>query len=274
MVKGGSSMFSLKNKKFIVIGLFICLILVVVALYPMIFDKTERLDPNSEPQEFMSNLLSEFYKSDYEYTKTTIVQASDYESKSVYLGQVFNNPYKEHILLTESSDYGIKPEIESETKLSAVPEIYYYEENPDEFTARIINEKGEFEQFDIERVYPFGYGENINFTKLDDTVLEDKPVYAFQGEFTVDIGELYDLDSVLNSNVSQIYYVSKDTLQLVRIASDLTDYNVNINIATKAVFQGTSVEVEKANYTQTNESLKQVLDIYNIGKPSNFEVPK
>ncbi len=265
-------MFSLKNKKFIVIGLFICLTLVVVALYPMISEKTERLDPNSEPQEFMTKLLSEFYKTDYEYTKTTTVQTSDYESKSVYIGQVFNNPYKEHIVLVESSDYGIKPETDSGTKLSTDPEIYYYEEKPDEITAKIINEKGEFEQFDVERIYPFGYGEDINFTKLEDTLLEDKPVYVFQGEFTVDIGDLYDLDSELNSNVSQIYYVSKDTQQLVRIESDLTDYNVNNIIASKAVLQGTSVEVEKANYTQTNESLKQVLDINSIFKGNSSRV--
>ncbi len=257
----------MKKIIYILLVVIICVVLLIVGIMRNLNSNQEILEINVESNEFMPYVLNNLYETDYEYTKEVLVSMPTYEIKTIYEGQVLAKPYKEHIEVIEYPQ-----DIITNEGMFIYSEIYYYEEG-NNISAIIVTDDEIVEQKGLKRNYPYGYREDITFSRLEDTSINGVELYSFQGEYLIDVGEAYRLEELV-AVINQTYYVNQDNFELIRYETDLTDYNKKLAMAMDVSLNGSTIKEAEENYKDYSESYLEIVNIYNIGNVETFKLPE
>lgn len=224
---------------------------------------------NKEDQSTIEAIVSDFYKTDYAYEETTERFASDGSLviRTVYEGEVFQSPYKEHKKLISYDNFDSL----SDTTILQIKETYF-EEIHKTVTAYISTDNGWTKQI-ITRTYPYGYAESIIFSEVPDKNLSTDIENVFTGEYTVTPPSNNHSLQQISATIRQKYYIDKKSNYITRIETDLTDLNRMINIINYINFnEGT---LEEAQKKVSDDEMKEIniLTITDYGNPDNFQLP-
>lgn len=216
------------------------------------------------PEGSIERIVADFYETGYDYQKELVTCDVDtgevLETQMVAEGQIFTEPYREHVkYLSDESGRALEQEA-------------YFEETKTGVRAVLVTKDGTKEQ-SVTRSMPYGYGEDISFAQQDDTVMNDREVLVYAGEYQVDIGENYRLSETLVATVSQEYYVDKETGVLLCIVTDITDLNRKNQAAVDVSANGTELKKALADAETEQPCKKEILMIDHYGEPTEFQMP-
>lgn len=216
------------------------------------------------PEGSIEHIVADFYEAGYDYQKELVICDAEtgetLGTQMVAEGQIFAEPYREHVkYLSDESG-------------SALVQEAYFEETKAGVRAVLVTEDGTKKQ-NVTRSMPYGYGEDISFAQQDDTVIDDREVLVYVGEYQVDIGEKYRLSEELVATVPQEYYVDKETGVLLRIVTDITDLNRKNQAAVDVSANGTELQKALADAETEQPCEKEILTIRHYGEPTEFQMP-
>lgn len=206
----------------------------------------------------IANIVDSFYESGYDYERTEIYVRDGKESGVIFEGQVFADPYREHVTVSTFGD-----------TTSSWTEAYY-EEKRGTVTMTMTLADGSTAKQTGKRSYPYGYDEDIVFTEAEAGTLDGEEVQIYHGEYTVDMGAVYGFEAI-EAVVAQTYYVRTEDNVLVQIDTDLSEQNRALAIATNMSVNGDSREEaeEKAVSDENTETV--TLKIKNLGNPTDWQ---
>jgi hypothetical protein len=205
----------------------------------------------------IEDIVKAFYQSGYDYVRTETSTVDGVESKIVYTGQVFTNPYKEHVTISSSEN------------VDSTYTEEYFKEDGNQVAITLVSDTGEEINTTGTREYPYGYNQDITYEQDKNTMIDDIEAEVYQGTYSVDIGSAYGLDSDLTATVSQTYYLSKEDRTLLQINTDLTEYNYVMSLATYMSTSEASEEVARENVSNEDTSFV-TLEITNLDNPTDF----
>lgn len=216
------------------------------------------------PEGSIEWIVADFYETGYDYQKELVICDAEtgevLETQMVAEGQIFAEPYREHVkYLSDESG-------------SALAQEAYFEETKLGVRAVLVTEDGAKEQ-NVTRSMPYGYGENISFAQQDDTIMDDREILVYVGEYQVDIGENYRLSEKLIATVTQEYYVDKETGVLLRIVTDITDLNRKNQTAADISANGADLKTALAEAEIEQPCKKEIMTIEHYGEPTEFQMP-
>lgn len=235
----------------------------LICLIPFLFSGCN--NTSSESKSGIEKAVADFYEADYDYEKIDEAynKNTDSYSNTVYEGQVFNNPYKEHFEV-------VSPDSNSITK-----EIYY--DNNWIFgsvRAHVLTDDGWVLQT-VSRNRPMGYGKELQF-KLDrEETIDGKKVEVYTTEYTESVSKLYQIQEDITYTVKQEYYLDKEQKVLIRIVSDTSDCIEKTAIANDMSANGYTLEQAQNNVKQQLPASQQKdnLNIFNYGNATEIEWP-
>ncbi len=201
----------------------------------------------------IESIVKEFYETGYDYVRVEVGA----NGSITYEGQLFVDPYREHVTITPSGDY------------TASYNEATYEENGNKVTATLAMADGSEITQEISRTYPDGYGQEIAFTEGESTELNGEEVQIYYGTYQIDAGTVYGVDDLV-ADIDQTYYVNNDN-QIVRIETDKTEYNEYLSAALDVSANGLTRDeaLEQEKNSELNYSVT-TLDISNYGNPTDF----
>lgn len=208
--------------------------------------------------------LSDFYNGNYKYQKSTIVVDDQKEIvTSVVEGEKVASPYTEYVKV-------IKP------VQTAWSEAYYYGDG-DNITSLINTPNGYVSQQN-KREYPYGYGQDLKFTKDGTIEYEEALCDIYTAEYTQDIAEQMNqqkgvqLSESLIAVISIEYYVDSETDQLRCMITDISDLNAKSNIG--ITMMTTGVSLEEARKQNNEEAVtKEKLEILSYDDNLSIDIP-
>lgn len=212
----------------------------------------------------IEKIAENFFKSDYDYEETTTYYDVNGRIRNMQVieGQLFQEPYKEHLRVTPYSRTikGTSSELYRTGKWNFI-------------TVYAPTANGWVKQMQ-QRTHPHGFGRDLTFSAArQDTTDENLEIYS--AEYTVDDGKTYNLKEDLSAVISQKYYLDKDKKILVRIETDLTESNKKYAMSIDMFENGSTMKQAEEKVTKMND-IKQtvVLNIYNLGNATEFDLPK
>ena len=241
----------------------LCSILIMIGLLLFVFCGCDKA--YNEGKTGIEKAIADFYEADYDYERIDEVYDKDTDtySKTVYEGQVFNNPYKEHMKVVSPDRNSITNEI-------------YYDKNWifGSIRAHILTDDGWVLQT-VSRSQPNGYGKELQY-KLDrEETIDGKMAEVYTTEYTESVSKLFQIQEDLTYTVKQEYYLDKDRQVLIRIVSDMTDCNEKTAIANDMSANGSTLEQAQNNVKQLPASQqKDTLNISNYGNATEIEWPE
>ena len=214
--------------------------------------------PGASGEDGIEGIVSSFYRAGYDYEEIHTFVRDGAESGVIYEGQVFADPYREHVVISTFGD------------ASSMASEIFYEEAGDKVSAEIIQKDGSTAKQVIGRKFPYGYGQEISFSEDEDGTLDGVAVEIWQGEYVVDVGKGYGLEEDLTAVVSQVYYILKEEQTLVRLDTDLTQVNQMTAVANAMTGSGLTREEAEESVDMDAQREQVVMKITNMGNPTEY----
>ena len=205
--------------------------------------------------------VSDFFEGDYEYRQTDIYFHSDTElSSTVVEGKIIQSPYKEYRKLVESSEQSLWDEM-------------YLSGNGKVVDVK-MNLNNEWQETKMNREYPYGYDENLQFVLDREEVSDHRKIEVYTAEYTVDVSKNFRLKEDLKATVKQEYFLEKDSNTLIQVETDLTDLNQKLFIANLISANGVSLnDAQSRMEDETDLSEIVKLEIWKSDGEIRIEVP-
>ena len=211
--------------------------------------------------------LEDFYTASYEYRKSNIIGEEGAEEETPIIeGKRISSPYKEYAKDIQPGG----PTVWSE--------MYSYEDG-DKASNIIKSVSGVWVKQEAEVEHPYGYGEDLEFTKTGTVDYNDIVCDVYTTEYTVDMTEVMNslagaevITEPVTAVVPQEYYVNPDTNQLVCIITDITDKNSKQSIVVSMANQGLTLE-EAAKRYDDNERFKEKMEILSYDDSMTIDIP-
>lgn len=241
------------------------LVSVCLGMFLVSCGKSSQVNPNEivatedTAKNFMGNVVNQFYHAGYDYTQIDQYKKADQTTQTIIKGQVFVEPYKEHITVVDAGN--------AESTYSEL----YYEEKHNKIKATLISNGKRIEQTAKARQYPDGYGQAVTYTKEKNQKIDGKEMLVYQGEYILDVGRVYQIKDELKANVKQTYYITQKQHKIYKIETDLSDYDKMIAIATDISTNGQSKEEASANIKKDMLKHSRSLEIEHFGDPTPFK---
>ena len=210
--------------------------------------------------------LEEFYTASYEYRITNIVSDEGTEQELPILeGKRINSPYRQY-------EKYINP-----LGLQAQSESYSYGDG--EMVNTIVrNVQGDWTKQESKHDYPYGYGEDLEFTEGGTVDYNDIICDVYTTEYTGDMAEIMNsyaeeevITEPLTAVIEQEYYVDQDTEQLVCMITDITDMNRKQQIAVFMVSKGITAK-EAEQYCDTGQ-IREKMEILSYDDSMTIDIP-
>ena len=227
--------------------------------------ETNSLDDPSEGADVQAELpawLDRFYNGSYEYLNSTIDPETG-TAVTVMSGKRISSPYTEYVKVVEPGD-------------SVWSEAYFHGDG-DEIEAILNTEDGYVTQ-QTKRGYPYGYGEELEFTEPEKEQLGDVECDVYETEYTVDLAEQMNEDAgeevisePLTAVVTQKYYVDPGKDELIRVVTDLSDQTAKTEASVFMMSQGLSAE--EALEKTSGDQLQELIEITAYDDDLSIEIP-
>ena len=153
----------------------------------------------------------------------------------------------------------------------------YFHGDGDEIEAILNTENGYVTQ-QAKRGYPYGYGEELEFTEPEKEQLGDVECDVYETEYTVDLAEQMNEDAgeevisePLTAVVTQKYYVDPGKDELIRVVTDLTDQTAKTEASVFMMSQGLSAE--EALEKTSGDQLQELIEITAYDDDLSIEIP-
>ena len=227
--------------------------------------ETNSPDDPSEGADVQAELpawLDRFYNGSYEYLNSTIDPETG-TAVTVMSGKRISSPYTEYVKVVEPGD-------------SVWSEAYFHGDG-DEIEAILNTEDGYVTQ-QAKRGYPYGYGEELEFTEPEKEQLGDVECDVYETEYTVDLAEQMNEDAgeevisePLTAVVTQKYYVDPEKDELIRVVTDLSDQTAKTEASVFMMSQGLSAE--EALEKTSGDQLQELIEITAYDDDLSIEIP-
>lgn len=227
--------------------------------------ETNSPDDSSEGADVQAELpawLDKFYNGSYEYLNSTIDPETG-TAVTVMSGKRISSPYTEYVKVVEPGD-------------SVWSEAYFHGDG-DEIEAILNTEDGYVTQ-QTKRGYPYGYGEELEFTEPEKEQLGDVECDVYETEYTVDLAEQMNEDAgeevisePLTAVVTQKYYVDPGKDELIRVVTDLSDQTAKTEASVFMMSQGLSAE--EALEKTSGDQLQELIEITAYDDDLSIEIP-
>ena len=227
--------------------------------------ETNSSDDPSEGADVQAELpawLDKFYNGSYEYLNSTIDPETG-TAVTVMSGKRISSPYIEYVKVVEPGD-------------SVWSEAYFHGDG-DEIEAILNTEDGYVTQ-QTKRGYPYGYGEELEFTEPEKEQLGDVECDVYETEYTVDLAEQMNEDAgeevisePLTAVVTQKYYVDPGKDELIRVVTDLSDQTAKTEASVFMMSQGLSAE--EALEETSGDQLQELIEITAYDDDLSIEIP-
>ena len=227
--------------------------------------ETNSPDDLSEGADVQAELpawLDKFYNGSYEYLNSTIDPETG-TAVTVMSGKRISSPYTEYVKVVEPGD-------------SVWSEAYFHGDG-DEIEAILNTEDGYVTQ-QTKRGYPYGYGEELEFTEPEKEQLGDVECDVYETEYTVDLAEQMNEDAgeevisePLTAVVTQKYYVDPGKDELIRVVTDLSDQTAKTEASVFMMSQGLSAE--EALEKTSGDQLQELIEITAYDDDLSIEIP-
>ena len=178
-------------------------------------------------------------------------------------GKRISSPYTEYVKVVEPGD-------------SVWSEAYFHGDG-DEIEAILNTEDGYVTQ-QTKRGYPYGYGEELEFTEPEKEQLGDVECDVYETEYTVDLAEQMNEDAgeevisePLMAVVTQKYYVDPEKDELIRVVTDLSDQTAKTEASVFMMSQGLSAE--EALEKTSGDQLQELIEITAYDDDLSIEIP-
>jgi hypothetical protein len=195
----------------------------------------------NEGESEIEKAVADFYQAGYDYEKIieTYDQDTDKYTKVILAGQVWQNPYKEHV------------------------KVDSYVLSKDGWVSQKVTQNR-----------PYGYGKELQYQLDREETIDGEAVEVYTAEYTDNIAEAFQIQEDLTYTVKQEYYLDKDDGILVRVVTDLADMNKKVAIANDMSANGSTLaEAEKNSEQIAGLQQKEILNIYNYGNPTAITWP-
>ncbi len=214
-----------------------------------------------EKENTIETIVSDFYKSNYCYKETTVQNNKNGKSKETLImeGTVCQNPYKEYKKVVKASGSNLWSE------------SYYYG-NGTMITA-LLNTKDGWEKIVMGREHYYGENEKLKFQLKEKKVVEGKVQNIYTTKYETSISKLYNMKEKIDATIKQEYYISEEKQKVLKIVTDLTDYNEKIAIANNILANKTSLEQAKKEVKNKYQS-KEILEVVSDQKEIQIEIPE
>lgn len=200
----------------------------------------------------IESYVSDFYRADYDYIKTTETEQEDGTvSRVVYEGELTNDPYMEHIRITSDPPQSLT-EIYRTEKLGTVTSKLLY-------NGEWIEQKGLRER-------PSGYGEKITYQFNRTEQIDGKEIDIYDAFYTVDAARGYGLKEELTAKVSQEYYFDTQEGHIVKVVTDFSDLNRAVQIANMMSVNHMAREEAEAAGGSDGINVKETLELFNYSE--------
>lgn len=200
----------------------------------------------------IESYVSDFYRADYDYIKTTETEQGDGSfSRVVYEGELTNDPYTEHIRITSDPPQSLT-EIYRTEKLGIV-------------TLKLLY-NGEWIEQKAFRERPSGYGEKITYQFNRTEQIDGKEIDIYDAFYTVDAARGYGLKEELTAKVSQEYYVDTQEGHIVKVVTDFSDLNRAVQIANMMSVNHMAREEAEAAGGSEGTNVKETLELFNYSE--------
>lgn len=248
----------MKRKKLLILFAVSC----VIFLPGCSGQETEQTQESQRPA-----WLEEFYTANYEYRISNIIGEEGAEEETPIIeGKRTYSPYKEYAKDIQPGG----PMVWSE--------MYSYEEG-DKVSNIVKSIQGYWVKQETEMSYPYGYGEDLEFTKSGTADYNNIVCDVYTTEYTVDMAEVMNsyageelIADPVTAVVPQEYYVNPDTNQLVCIITDITDKNSKQSVVTFMANQGLTLEEATEQHGDT-ERFKKKLEILSYDDSMTIDIP-
>lgn len=227
--------------------------------------ETNSPDDSSEGADVQAELpawLDKFYNGSYEYLNSTIDPETG-TAVTVMSGKRISSPYTEYVKVVEPGD-------------SVWSEAYFHGDG-DEIEAILNTEDGYVTQ-QTKRGYPYGYGEELEFTEPEKEQLGDVECDVYETEYTVDLAEQMNEDAgeevisePLTAVVTQKYYVDPGKDELIRVVTDLSDQTAKTEASVFMMSQGLSAK--EALEKTSGDQLQELIEITAYDDDLSIEIP-
>ena len=227
--------------------------------------ETNSPDDSSEGADVQAELpawLDKFYNGSYEYLNSTIDPETG-TAVTVMSGKRISSPYTEYVKVVEPGD-------------SVWSEAYFHGDG-DEIEAILNTEDGYVTQ-QTKRGYPYGYGEELEFSEPEKEQLGDVECDVYETEYTVDLAEQMNEDAgeevisePLTAVVTQKYYVDPGKDELIRVVTDLSDQTAKTEASVFMMSQGLSAE--EALEKTSGDQLQELIEITAYDDDLSIEIP-
>lgn len=205
----------------------------------------------------VAGIVDDFFNSSYEYRKERPEWLDGVETEVVTEGKYIASPYQEYEKRVEYAG----PIAWSEMHISGRGKIV-------DFTIR--TEDGIVEQ-KAGRPYPYGYGEDLEFTFVREEVVDGVNCEVYQTFYTEELGGGLRSKETLTATVTQEYYIDMDKKQVVMVYTDLTDQVRKNGIINDIMLNDISLEQAEKNAEEDDHTTYQRLKIYNYNGDIQIE---
>lgn len=238
------------NKIYILLKL--CLILFAGLLTGC--ESTDTSDP-------VADSISEFYTSNYSYKQTYILNG---DVTAIVEGKLNDSPYKEYQKIT----------FQKEEYDNDMPWTEAYYSGKGKIVTAILNTKDGWTKVSAGRVYPYGHGEDLQYTFDRKETLRGIETSVYKAQYSVDFG----FKEPVSATIGLEYYIADNDNTLLQIKTDLSDLAQKTRLSNLMTTENCSRE-EAEKMLQEGEGLpdfpKEKFEIYEIypAEKVDIEIP-
>ena len=219
------------------------------------------LKKEGEKENTIEEIVSDFYKSNYCYKETTVQNNKNGKGKVTLImeGRICQNPYREYKKVIKTSGSNLWSE------------SYYYG-NGAMITA-LLNTKDGWKKTVMDKELYYGENKKLKFQLKEKKVVEGKVQNIYTTKYETSISKLYNMKEKIDATIKQEYYISEEKQKVLKIVTDLTDYNEKIAIANNILANKTPLEQAKKEAKNKYQS-KEILEVTSDKKDISIEIPK
>ena len=187
----------------------------------------EQQEQPQEPKTGIALVVDNLYHSNYEYERRQTTVLNDEEIEIVYQGAYIASPYEEYVKVINAPEEADWTEAYSSGDGDTVESTY-----------RTVNG---LETQEGSRSYPYGYGEDLEFTLDREETVDGVLCEVYKTQYTQEVQEGFDKRDAV---VQQEYYIDKEKQQVVMIYTDLTDIQDNATETLKISNYNGDIQIE------------------------------
>ena len=213
--------------------------------------------------------LEEFYTGNYEYRQSHIIGEEGAEEENPTIeGKRISSPYKEYAKDIQPGG----PMVWSE--------MYSFEEGGKAVNL-VKSVQGYWVRQEVEIGHPYGYGEDLEFTKAGTEEYNGIVCDVYTTEYTEDMAEVMNsfageelITEPVTAVVPQEYYVNPETNQLVCVITDTTDKNKKQSMVVAMANQGLTLEEAAERYNDTESGrFREKMEILSYDDSMTIDIP-